>query len=104
LIPYDTLRRRPVLELTLRPLVRDPRHDQWVEIGLNGHLVRRVPLDGEASVSVGLGRPFWHSQPNRLTLHYRYRRHAALGPRAIEDLVGQPPAGFVLTALALRPG
>jgi hypothetical protein len=103
LIPYDTLRRRPVLELTLRPLVRDPRHDQWVEIGLNGHLVRRVPLDGEASVSVGLGRAFWHSQPNRLTLHYRYRRHAALGPRAIEDLVGQPPTGFAVTALALRP-
>ena len=102
LIPYDTLRRRPILELALRPLALDPSHDQWVEIAFNGQRLRRVPLDGEASVSVRLRRPYWHSAPNVLTLHYGQSRRAAPGPRAIEALVGPPGAGFELTALTLR--
>jgi hypothetical protein len=102
LIAFDILRRRPILDLSLRPLARNPGHDQWVEIGLNGRLVRRVPLDGEASVTVRLRPPFWHSAPNVLTLRYRDTRHEALGPRAIEPVGGQPTAGFELTTLALR--
>ena len=95
LIAFDILRRYPVLDLTLRPLVRDPWHDQWVEVALNGRLVKRVPLDREASVTVRLKRPFWHSAPNVLSLHYGSRRHDA-------QLVVRPAAGFELTALALR--
>jgi hypothetical protein len=102
LIAFDTLRRCPILDLTLRPLVRDPWQDQWVEVSLNGRLVQRVPLDREASITVRLAPPFWHSAPNVLSLHYGYMRHEALGPRAIEAVVGQPTAGFELTSLALR--
>jgi hypothetical protein len=102
LIAFDILRRRPILDLTLRPLVRDPWTDQWVEVGLNGRLVRRVPLDGEVSVTVRLRPPFLHTAPNVLTLHYGHMRHEPLGPRAIEMVAGQPTAGFELTTLALR--
>jgi hypothetical protein len=102
LIAFDVLRRHPILHLTLRPLVRDPWHDQWVEVGLNDRLVGRVLLDGDASATVRLTPPFWHAAPNILTLRYRYVRLEALGPRAIELVVGQPAAGFELISLALR--
>jgi len=76
-IAFDVIRRHPVLHLTLRPLVRDPRRDQWVEVGLNDRLVGRIPLNGDASAALPLTPPFRHTAPNVLTQRYRYVRPQA---------------------------
>jgi hypothetical protein len=72
-VSYDVLRRRPMLHLKLRPLVRDAARDQWVEVGLNGHSIERVALNGEVAGRVALPPSSRRVAPNVIELHYRYR-------------------------------
>jgi len=76
-VSYDFLSRRPVLRATLRPLVVDRDLVQLVEIGLNGRLVERVPLDRETTVALTLAPPYRLAAPQVIMLQYRYRRPAA---------------------------
>jgi hypothetical protein len=73
-IAFDVVRRHPVLHLALRPLERDPQRQQWVEVRLNGRLLRRIPLAGDVAATLPLTAPFWQTAPNVLTLRYGYGR------------------------------
>src|SRR5262249_1077145 len=80
-VSYDFLRRHPVLRARIRPLAEDREREQLVEIGLNGRLLQRVPLDREASVVLMLAPPYRLAAPQRITLQYRYRPAATRDDR-----------------------
>ena len=101
LIPFDVLRRQPILHLTLQPLVADPLAKPSVEISLNDRTIGLVPLNGETSTTLPLTPPFWHVTPNVLSLRYRSTHIEAPGPQAAEPAGGRATAGFRLITLVL---
>jgi hypothetical protein len=79
-VSYDFLRGHPRLVVTLRPLVRRPDLEQWVEVQLNGRAIARLPLQDEAHATVPMRPPLFVAAPNVIRLVHRYGR-----PEAVRD-------------------
>ena len=78
---YAYLRRHPELRIVLRPLRADEHLDQWVDVRLNRHPVKRLGLDNAVSATLALPGPLDQVAANVLTLHHGYRRRPdARGP------------------------
>ncbi len=103
-VSYGVLHRHPVATVRLRPLAETACCDQWVDVLLNDSVVRRIPLNREATDTVVLTSPVFQAAPNVITIRYGYRRApgtlndsfriGTTGARSSGDLrvvsVGQP--------------
>jgi hypothetical protein len=86
-VSYDLLRRHPALTLRLRPVAALPDRDQWAEVWLNEHLVRRIPLSGDTLVTLALPPPGLRAAPNVIALRSGYRGRPSAPDGA--DLIGR---------------
>ena len=73
-VSYDFLHAHPVLRVALEPRATGPDLDQWVDLRLNGQLLRRVPLNRGVTEGLVVSPPFARAAPNVIALAYGYRR------------------------------
>jgi len=83
LMSRDMLVRHPVLRLAVGPLVEEAGLEQAVEVRLNGHLLRRVPLVTRVTMEIPMDGTTSRAAPNVISLDYVYsappgRRNADL--------------------------
>jgi Interleukin-like EMT inducer len=72
LVSRDMLVRHPALRLSVAPLLAPGVVEQAIEIRLNGHLVRSLPLTGRVDAEIPLDGPLMHAVPNVIALDYVY--------------------------------
>jgi hypothetical protein len=102
-VSYDFLVDHPVLEVSLRPIARQPGRAAWVELTLNDRVLTRVPLDRSRLLRHHLDPPYHRAAPNVIRMTYGYepvglrRRSPDIGTTGVRspvDLVvmsgGQP--------------
>lgn len=72
LVSYGFLRRHPSLEVAVRPLTTYPEREQFVDIGLNGEVLRRVSLGGPVTARLPVRGALFEAAPNAISLDYGY--------------------------------
>lgn len=81
-VSYDFLVNHPMVDVSVRPVGRQPGRAAWVDVALNDRALARVPLDGPRRLRRQLFPPYRQAAPNVIRLTYGYDRIGPGSPRS----------------------